>query len=269
MVYTAAIVNQKGGVGKTTTAVNLGSALGALGWRVLLVDCDPQSNATRSLSEGRGAQRTVYDVLAGVVSITDVVIPTAAGGGRLHLVPAAPALAGAEVELVAAPARERRLADALRPLDEQYDMVLIDCPPSLGLLSVNALVAADGVLVPVQCEYLSLEGLGLLTRTLRMIRARLNPQLQTLGVILTMYDPRTRLSAEVVAEVRRHFPAEAFDVVVPRSIRLGEAPSYGEAIDRYAPGSTGALAYAALANEVAARVTLARRETPMAIPEPA
>jgi chromosome partitioning protein len=205
--------------------------------------------------------------LAGNASLASVVVPTSAGGGRLHLVPASPSLAGAEVELVATHAREHRLADALGPVDGQYDLVLLDCPPSLGLLSVNALVAANGVLVPVQCEYLSLEGLGHLTRTLQVVRQRLNRSLQILGVILTMYDPRTRLSAEVVADVRRHFPSEVFDTVVPRSVRLGEAPSYGQPIDCYAPGSTGALAYAAMAQEVIARVTSAKRAPAVPVPE--
>lgn len=267
MAYIAAIVNQKGGVGKTTTAVNLGSALGLLGVRVLLVDGDPQSNASRSLNEGRAPQLSVYDALSGRVRTSEAIVRTSAGGGRLSLLPATPALAGAEVELVSTQRREHRLADALGSVEANYDVVLIDCPPSLGLLSVNALVAANGVIVPVQCEYLSLEGLGLLSRTLGLVRNRLNPELALLGVVLTMFDPRTRLSSEVVSEVRRHFPHEVLDTVVPRSIRLGEAPSFGQPIDTYAPGSKGDVAYRALAAEIAARLGLVLAPiAPLAVP---
>jgi chromosome partitioning protein len=268
LAYVAAIVNQKGGVGKTTTAVNLGSALGLLGARVLLVDSDPQSNASRSLTEGRNPSLSVYDALSGRARTSEAIVATAAGGGRLWLLPATPALAGAEVELVSTQRREYRLGDALQGVAGDYDIVLIDCPPSLGLLSVNALVAANGVIVPVQCEYLSLEGIGLLSRTLGLVRTRLNPELVLLGVVLTMFDPRTRLSSEVVSEVRRHFPAEATDTVIPRSIRLGEAPSFGQPIDAYAPGSRGDVAYRQLAFEIAARVgvKLAANGSAVAVP---
>jgi chromosome partitioning protein len=190
MARILAIVNQKGGVGKTTTAVNLGAALARAGQRTLVVDCDPQSNATRSLGVMGDPRPTLYDVLVSdAVRVEDALVSP--GPANLSLLPASPSLAGAEVELVGMPSRERRLATALGPLRSRFDYVLLDCPPSLGLLSVNALVSADGVLVPVQCEYLSLEGVGLLTRTLDLVRAHLNPALELTGVVMTMFDPRT------------------------------------------------------------------------------
>jgi chromosome partitioning protein len=249
-----AIVNQKGGVGKTTTAVNLGASLAQRGQRTLIVDCDAQSNATRSLGLATGDGRTLYEALARdqPLPLAEVVTTTAVPG--LELVPASPGLAGAEVELVNLAGREARLREALAEVKESYAYVCLDCPPSLGLLSVNALVAADGVIVPVQCEYLALEGLGLLVRTLDIVRARLNPRLKLIGLVMTMFDPRTNLSTQVVEEVGRHFPREQFRTVIPRSVRLSEAPSYGETILQYAAGSPGALAYEALAGEVIERV---------------
>jgi chromosome partitioning protein len=249
MGHVLALANQKGGVGKTTTAVNLGAYLAAAGKRVLLVDLDPQANATSSLGIDRKTlPASTYDVLLGGLA-TELAI-VVSKQVRLDLLPSAPALAGAEVELVGLLAREQRLGRILEPVIDLYDYVFIDCPPSLGLLTVNALTAArNGVLIPVQCEYLALEGLGQLLRTVFMVRDNLNPALAICGVVLTMFDARTNLSRQVVEEVRRFFPAYVFRTVVPRSIRLGEAPSYGETILDYAPESPGALAYQALAAE--------------------
>jgi chromosome partitioning protein len=249
-----AIVNQKGGVGKTATAVNLGASLAGAGYPTLVVDCDAQSNATRSLGVVQDPPATLYHALVPEppAPLAEVLVHTAVAG--LDLVPAAPSLAGAEVELVQVTGREARLRRALEGVRGNYAFVLLDCPPSLGLMSVNAMVAADGVIVPVQCEYLALEGLGMLMRTLELVRSRLNPRLQVAGFVMTMYDARTNLSAQVVSEVGRHFPAQRFRTVIPRSVRLGEAPSYGETIGQYAPGSPGALAYESLAREVVERL---------------
>ncbi len=249
-IYT--LVNQKGGVGKTTTAINLGAYLARFGQRVLIVDLDPQANATSSLGvDKHKVQGSAYDALLGLKPPPSLVLYNERL--KIALLPSAPALAGAEVELVGEMAREMRLRQALQGLDNRYDYILVDCPPSLGLLTVNGLVAAkDGVIIPVQCEYLALEGLGQLTQTLQRVRTALFPELTVRGVVLTMYDSRTNLSTDVVAEVNRHFPQQAFRSIVPRSVRLAEAPSYGLPISTYAPGSSGAQAYEQLAREVLA-----------------
>jgi chromosome partitioning protein len=246
-IYT--LVNQKGGVGKTTTAVNLGAYLAHFGQRVLVVDLDPQANATSCL----GVDKTTvaggtYEALLGGAAAPFILMNERL---KLALLPSSPALAGAEVELVEELARETRLKKALEPLVSRYDYILVDCPPSLGILTINGLVAAkDGVLVPVQCEYLALEGLGQLTRTVQRVRSALFPELKVRGVVLTMFDPRTNLSNDVVTEVNRHFPGQVFQAIVPRSVRLAEAPSYGLPILSYAPSSNGALAYEALSKEL-------------------
>lgn len=244
------LVNQKGGVGKTTTAVNLGAYLAKLGQRVLIVDLDPQANATSCLGvDKRTVKQGTYEALLGLASASGSLLTNP--DLKLSLLPSSPSLAGAEVELVEADARETRLRRALESLDNHFDYVLIDCPPSLSLLTVNGLMAArEGVLIPVQCEYLALEGLGQLMSTLQRIRASLFPGLKVRGVVLTMYDARARLSFDVVGEVRKHFPGQVFQAIIPRSVRLAEAPSYGLPISAYAPHSTGAQAYEALAREV-------------------
>jgi chromosome partitioning protein len=247
-IYT--LVNQKGGVGKTTTAINLGAYLAYLGQRVLILDIDPQANATSCLGvDKHNLKGSTYDAMLGLTTANSLVLYNERL--KLALLPSSPALTGAEVELVNMPGREARLKQAIGALVERYDYILIDCPPSLGLLTVNGLIAArDGVIIPVQCEYLALEGLGQLTQTLQRVRAGLFPELKVRGVVLTMFDGRTRLSSDVVTEVNRHFPEQAFKSVVPRSIRLAEAPSYGLPVSAYAPGSTGAQAYESLAREV-------------------
>jgi chromosome partitioning protein len=249
---TYALANQKGGVGKTTSAVNLATYLGRLGKAVLLVDMDPQANATSSLGQDkREGGPSVYDALTGSRPVDDVIIRTEHAG--VDLLPATIQLAGAEVELVGIMAREARLGRTLKGASGRYDYVLIDCPPSLGLLTVNALTAADGVLIPVQCEYLALEGLGQLVRTIDLIRDNLNSRLRVAGVVMTMFDARTNLSQGVVEEVRQHFPTLTFETIIPRNVRLGEAPSFGKPIALYDPTSRGALAYRQLAEELIRR----------------
>lgn len=252
MVRVTACTNQKGGVGKTTTVINLAAYLALSGSSTLVIDLDPQGNATSGLGiDRRSLERSVYDALIGQAAMAELVVGTAIEG--LGLVPSSPALAGAEVELAALPLRERRLAASLASLDGQYERVIVDCPPSLGLLTVNALAAADAVLIPIQTEYYALEGLSQLVNTIRRVREALNPRLEIEGVVLTMVDGRTRLSAQVADEVRRHMNGAVFDAVVPRSVRLSEAPSHGLPIALYDPSSPGADAYRSLALEFAAR----------------
>jgi len=248
-----ALANQKGGVGKTTTAVNLGAYLAERGKRVLLVDVDPQANATSSLGlDKRHLPASIYDSLIGQRPLSEII--TLTKWLRLDLVPSSPDLAGAEVEMVGLPERERLLARALSPVLSRYDYIFIDCPPSLGLLTVNGLVAAgDGVIIPVQCEYLALEGLTQLIQTITLIRRTFNPGLRIVGLLMTMFDSRTNLAQQVVDEVRAHFGDRVFQTIVPRNVRLSEAPSYGEPILTYAPRSPGALAYEALAEELLLR----------------
>jgi chromosome partitioning protein len=248
MARVYALANQKGGVGKTTTAVSLGAYLASVGKRILLVDMDPQANATSSLGIDKNAlSHSVYEMLVASRSGPSTMVVTNQRG--MDLLPSSPALAGADIELVEMPERETKLKQALKPLRDGYDFILIDTPPSMGLLTVNALVASDGVIIPVQCEYLPLEGLTQLLQTIELIRRNLNPQLIIRGILMTMYDHRTNLAREVVQEVRRHFPQKTFLTIIPRSIKLSEAPSYGEPIGHYAPDSSGAQAYNALGQE--------------------
>ncbi len=246
-----AVANQKGGVGKTTTAVNLAACIAEAGYDALLIDIDPQANATLGLGLGKHRPKTVYDVLTGSTALEDVILATEIE--RLWIAPAGPDLAGATVELPRAPGSEKWLRRALEPIRERYAFILLDCPPSLGPLTVNALVAADRVIVPVQAEYFALEGLAGLLDTLAAVQRDLNPRLTVAGMLLTMHDARTRLAQDVEREVRAHFPDLVFDTVIPRNVRIGEAPSFGKPVIHHDPHCAGAEAYFELAKEVAAR----------------
>jgi chromosome partitioning protein len=246
-----AIANQKGGVGKTTTAVNLGASIADAGYPTLLVDLDPQCNATVALGLPKDGSPNVYDCISGDLTLGAAAIPS--GVDRLDVVPSTPELAGANVELPRVAGSETMLRDHVGSVRDRYLLTLFDCPPSLGPLTVNALVAADRVIVPVQTEYFALEGLAQLLDTLSLIRRELNPRLTVAGMILTMHDGRTRLARDVEREVREHFPELVFDTVVPRNVRLSEAPSFGLPVLRHAPQSAGSAAYLKLAKEVAAR----------------
>ena len=242
-----AVVNQKGGVGKTTSAVNLTAALTEAGKKVLLCDFDPQANATSGLGvEKRKLKQSVYDVIINDVPVADVVVHTRFG----DVLPSSPDLAGAGVELLSVENPNFRLKNALDQLRSQYDAIFIDCPPSLELLTINALAAADGILVPVQCEYYALEGLADLMTTMRLMKKKINPALEIFGVVLTMFDGRTNFSTQVAQEVRRHFPGKVFANVIPRNIRLAEAPSHGLPVTVYDRSSRGSQAYKALAEEI-------------------
>ena len=242
-----AVVNQKGGVGKTTTAVNLTAALTEAGKKVLLCDFDPQANATSGFGiDKRRLQKTVYDVIINDTPAKEALVET----DYAHVIPASADLAGAAVELLSMENPNYRLRDALKPLANDYDYVFIDCPPSLELLTINALAAADGILVPVQCEYYALEGLSDLMSTMRLMKKRINPVLEIFGVALTMFDGRTNFSTQVAQEVRRHFPGKVYAAVVPRNIRLAEAPSHGLPVTAYDRSSRGAQAYKAMAQEI-------------------
>lgn len=251
MAKTIAVVNQKGGVGKTTTAVNLTAALHDLGVRVLLCDFDPQANASSGLGvDKRKVKHTVYDVIINNVPAADAIVHTKFG----DVLPSSADLAGAAVELIGADDREHRLQNALNTIKNQYDVIFIDCPPSLEMLTLNGLCAADSILVPVQCEYFALEGLSDLMSTLRMVKKRLNPRLEIFSVALTMYDGRTNFCAQVAEEVRRHFPGKVFSTVIPRNIRLAEAPSHGIPVTAYDKHSRGSQAYKAMAEEFKAKL---------------
>jgi len=259
-----AIANQKGGVGKTTTAVNLGAALAEIGHRVLIIDLDPQANATSSFGLQAVEQTSLYEPLIGDSSITERIFPTERDS--LFIVPSDLDLAGAEVEIARMPNHLTRLAETLKPLhaDETFDFVLLDCPPSLGILMSNALAAADELLTPIQCEYFALEGLVKIVRLIEQVRdSGANKRLQLGGIVMTMFDGRTNLSEQVVAEVRQHFGERVYQTVIPRSVRLSEAPSFGKSILEYAPSGTGAEAYRALAREF-----IQRHASPATAPEP-
>jgi len=244
------LVNQKGGVGKTTTAINLGAYLANFGQRVLIVDSDPQANATSSLGiDKHTVKNGIYEAMLNGSNPVSTILQSSKL--RLSLLPSSPSLAGAEIELVNELGREGKLKNTLEPISDQYDYILIDCPPSLGLLTINGFMAArDGIIIPVQCEYLALEGISQLIRTIQRVRTALFPGLRIRGVVMTMFDARTHLSADVVEEVKKFFTNEIFKTIIPRSIRLAEAPSYGLPISAYAPESSGALAYESLTREV-------------------
>ncbi len=247
MVHVVSVVNQKGGVGKTTTSMNLAAFLADMGKRVLLIDLDPQGNATSGLGFSPAELSGTYEVLSGEKPIREVIIPTA--HERLSLLPGNPDLAGSQVELVNEFNRERKLQTAIEPLKDDFDYVFIDNPPSLGLLTINGLVASDSVLVPVQAEYYALEGLGQLLQTVELVKTNIKPQLVVMGAVITMFDPRTNLANQVLQELYKHFPGKIFRSVIPRSIRLAEAPSYGKSIIHYDSESKAAKAYERLARE--------------------
>lgn len=249
MARVVAVANQKGGVGKTTTSVNLGACLAALGKRVLLIDIDPQGNTTSGIGIDKAdVQNCVYDILINDVPAEDVMLQTEIE--NLMIIPATIQLAGAEIELVSTISREVRLRRSLQPIKSKFDYIIIDCPPSLGLLTVNALTASDSVLIPIQCEYYALEGLSQLLNTIRLVQKHLNTSLQIEGVLLTMLDARTNLGLQVIEEVKKYFRERVYQTIIPRNIRLSEAPSHGQAIIQYDPRSRGAECYMDLAKEV-------------------
>lgn len=249
MTKILAIANQKGGVGKTTTSVNLSAALAELGKKVLLVDTDPQGNATSGVGvDKNNVENSVYDMLVEDVNINKCILETAVE--NLYIIPANIALAGAEIELVSAMSREVRLKYAFKDLDIDFDYIIIDCPPSLGLLTINSFTAANGIIIPVQCEYYALEGLSQLLNTIRLVQRHLNQSLEIEGVLLTMLDARTNLGNDVIAEVKDHFGEKVYDTIIPRNVRLSEAPSHGQPINVYDVRSTGAKTYKSLAEEV-------------------
>ncbi|HHU91883.1 MAG TPA: ParA family protein [Halanaerobiaceae bacterium] len=249
MAKKLAIVNQKGGVGKSTTAVNLSAALAEMGMKVLLGDIDPQGNATSGVGVDKGSLKySIYDVLINEIDVREAILET--GIENFDILPANIDLAGAEIELVSMISRESKLKNVIKKIDEDYDFIFFDCPPSLGLLTLNALTAADGILVPIQCEYYALEGLGQLINTVRLVQNNLNQDLDIEGVLLTMYDARTNLSQQVIEEVVSYFKDRVYKTIIPRNVRLSEAPSFGQPITLYDSSSKGAQAYRELAKEV-------------------
>jgi chromosome partitioning protein len=249
LAKTIAITNQKGGVGKTTTSVNLGACLASLGKRVLLVDIDPQGNTTSGIGINKAdVDNCIYDILINEVHPKDAICAT--NVPNLNIIPATIQLAGAEIEMVSTISREVRLKKALQQVSKDYDYILIDCPPSLGLLTINSLTAADSVLIPIQCEYYALEGLSQLLNTVRLVQKHLNTSLQIEGVLLTMFDARTNLGIQVIEEVKKYFQQKVYQTIIPRNVRLSEAPSHGQAIITYDPRSKGAEVYLELAKEV-------------------